>query len=173
MDRLFVYTRPVVETNPVNLDLSSKQACDLYDCSRATLANWVKNGLPKSENGYPLKGGVHWHIKRQTAAGSDKDSKYWQKEFRKFKAQLAEIDLKIKRGDLVAHADVLSALKEMQNYVKKHLRLIPRIAPERMIGQDVRTQAETLGQMVDTILTTMATGNNVKQLERILKNGKR
>ena len=145
-----------------------------FNLTERTIYDWKRFGMPVREDGsFDLMAITRWRENRnqRKPANRDKDSEYWQKEYRKNKAKLAELDLKVKQGNFVAKADVISALKEIQSYVKKHLLLIPRIAPERMIGLDVQGQAVLLGEMIETILIGMTEGQSAKKIEGILRNG--
>lgn len=136
-----------------------------------TIRDWIKSGMPVLPGGgFDLDQIEKWKRDRKKPESEDEQtSEYWQTQYKKYKAKLSEIDLKVKKGELLPRADVMTAFREMQGYVKKHLLLIPRIAPDRMTGLSIQDQKALLTELVDTILSNMARGESAQIIQRILK----
>ena len=142
------------------------------DRSLRTISDWVASGMPvQPDGGYDLDAIEKWRSsrKKRTKDKTPDDSEYWQTQYKKHRAKLSELELKIKKGELLPKADVIAALKEMQSYVKKNLVLIPRISAPRMDGMDTQARHELLGEMVNTILAGMSKGQSSGEIERLVK----
>ncbi len=46
------------------MNLTAKEACYLVGVSRATLYRWVKEGMPKSGNGFESSVVYEWYFKK-------------------------------------------------------------------------------------------------------------
>lgn len=153
-----------------------------------TIWNWKTRGMPQSQIGYDLNSIEKWARKQnliekngngnqdlQTENEKQKnveDAEFWRAEFRKNKAKLAEIELKLRAGELLYKADVIAAFRELQSYVRKYVALVYKIAPARMVGLDSRGQGLVLKEIVENILAGMAKGQSAKKIEAILSNEK-
>jgi len=150
--------------------------------------NWKGRGMPQTEIGYDLNAIETWAAEQgligkngdgsqgpqteKEGQGSTSDAEFWRAEFRKNKAKLAEIELKLKQGELLHKVDVISAFRDLQSYVRKHLSLVYRVAPPRMVGMDSKAQSAVLKEIIETIMAGMAKGQSTKKIEAILVNGK-
>lgn len=140
--------------------------------SDRTILNWIKDGMPvRPDGGFCLSDIHEWLNSKKQEKKSKKDDseQYWRKEYKKNKAKLSELELKLKRGDLLPKADVIAALKEIQSYVKKHVALIPRTAPGKLTGLGPQNMQAVLSEITSGILINMSKGQNAGTLEAKLK----
>lgn len=159
------------DTQGKNVVYSTGEVAKAMRRTERTVRDWIKSGMPVLPGGgYDLDAIQEWKNgkKKKHQADDDKDAEYWQTQYRKNKAKLSEIQLKLQKGELLPKADVISAFREMQTYVKKHLQLIPRIAPDRMTGLEPQEQKALLTELVETILTGMARGESAEQIKRVI-----
>ena len=140
--------------------------------SDRTILNWIKDGMPmRPDGGFCIADIQQWmDEKKQAKKNPTEDSaEYWQTQYKKHRAKLSELELQIKKGELLAKADVMVAFREMQSYVKKHLALLPRTAPGKLSGQDPQGMQITLSELTTAILSNMSKGQNASTLEAKLK----
>ena len=143
-----------------------------FNKTPATIYNWLRSGMPLNpDGGFCIPDIQAWldTRKKQPGKPAEDSAEYWQTQYKKNRAKLSELELKLKKGELLAKADVISAFREMQSYVKKHLMLIPRTAPGKLTGQPPQGMGTILTELTESILTNMSKGQNASTLESKLK----
>ena len=144
-----------------------------FNKSPATVYNWVRSGMPVNpDGGFCIADIQQWldsRKKKKSGKPIEDSAEYWQTQFKKNRAKLSGLELKLKKGELLDNADVITAFREMQSYVKKHLALIPRTAPGKLTGQDPQAMQHILVELTTDILSNMSRGQNASTLESKLK----
>jgi hypothetical protein len=110
-----------------------KLAAD-FGKSLRTAKEWVRlPGCPVSARGFDRAQVSAWIAERK---GSKSKSKleYWQAQFRKAKAQLAQIELAKAKGDLVERKYYHDRLLEILGVLKNQIRTFAKNMPPRLIG---------------------------------------
>lgn len=84
------------------------ELADYVGRTERTIGDWIRSGMPvlPGQAGFDLDAIDRWMEGRKKAPkgkgkDQDKDADYWQTEYRKNKAKLSEIELKLRRGDLL------------------------------------------------------------------------
>ncbi len=138
-----------------------------------TVSNWIRDGMPtRPDGGFCLADIQAWidsKKQKKKGPGDETDIEFWKLQLKKHKSKLAELELKLKRGDLLVKADVMVAFREMQSYVKKHLALLPRTAPGKLVGLSAQDMQSVLSELTGAILTNMSKGQNASTLKGKLK----
>ncbi len=143
-----------------------------FNKTPTTIYNWLRSGMPVNpDGGFCIPDIQAWLDSRKNKAGKPEadTAEYWQTQFKKNRAKLSGLELKLKKGELLAKADVLTAFREMQSYVKNHLALIPRTVPGKLTGQPPQKMQSILTELTSDILTNMSKGQNASTLEARLK----
>jgi len=94
----------------VKKGLNAGQLAESIGKSRQTIHNWLAEGLPRNpDKTFSLPDVISWLLDRETAllppAGQGCDSPALER-YRQARAELAELDLAQKRGELISIADV-------------------------------------------------------------------
>lgn len=151
-----------------------KDVAAAFGVTKQSVASWNRQGMPRNKDGitYSLPECIKWRIAQLTDSGPNltEEAQRWLTQFRMERAKLARLEREKVEGTLVDRREVLTALREMQAHVKKHLLLVPRVAPPRMIGKTSSGQAEVLKQLVDAILSGMVNGFSAKQIQGMVKD---
>ncbi|MBN2120689.1 MAG: hypothetical protein JW734_06510 [Candidatus Omnitrophica bacterium] len=99
--------------------------------SARTVRNWVKEGLPKTPEGYySLLEILAWQAvkDKKGAAGDEKEKQFWEIEYRKYKAKLAELELKKAYGLVLDKEEVEKGQVARILAVKQTMFAVPRTA---------------------------------------------
>ena len=120
------------------MDLSQRELAEAFGLTTRQVRNWEKDGLPHQAEGnrklYPLREAIAWFRDREVAAalkGVD-TSAMDEAKLRKLlaDAESKELDLAVKRGDLVPLDEVGGLVRESLDAVDSVLRHAPsRFAP--------------------------------------------
>jgi hypothetical protein len=84
--------------------------------------------------------------------GQGKD---WEKEYRRYKALLAELEYEQQRSRLLPREDVTRAWCNRYTHVKRHLLLWSKRLPGRLVGLDERQMGQALEEEVVFLLSLM------------------
>lgn len=84
--------------------------------------------------------------------GNEKD---WDREYRRYKALLAELDYEQQRGKLLPREDVTRAWCNRYAHVKRHLLLWSKRLPGRLVGMDERQMGQVLEEEVVFLLSLL------------------
>ena len=143
-------------------ELTKGELGELYGVTTRTIHNWEADGCPhraeKNRKFYPLKEVVAWHEARKVEEALAKidTSAMDAAKLRKLEAdaESKELDVEVKRGDLVPTDEVDGLVREALetvNAVLRHApsRFAPRLAQLASISiKDARTILENLVEMV-------------------------
>ena len=120
------------------MDLTQQQLADAFGLSTRQIRNWEKGGVPHRAEGnrklYPLKEVIAWYREREVAAALEgvDTSAMDEAKLRKLlaEAESKELDLAVKRGELVPLDEVGDLVRESLEAVDSVLRHAPsRFAP--------------------------------------------
>lgn len=136
-----------------------------------TVAYWKTEGMPGEEGHYNVNDIMLWcaskrrgrfkNMKEAPAAfegdGDDAETgTNWDAEYRRAKAQLAQIELDIKLGELLRRRDVEAASVKKILAVKQALLGLPNQLAPQLAGQDAATIASLLDQRLRQIIADFA-----------------
>ncbi len=97
--------------------------------------------------------------------GGEKD---WDREYRRYKALLAELDYEQQRGRLLPREEVTRAWCHRYTHVKRHLMLWSKRLPGRLVGMDERQMGQVLDEEVVFLLTLLGrSGRFTKTVEAL------
>ena len=146
--------------------------CVYFEKSPRMIRRYVQQGMPvlRDASGEIARFKVgevfKWFYKKQ---GSEEDNgkDYWDKEYRKNRAKLSEIELKQKEGEVIPFEDHVSIVKNQIRGIKAgFLRLPKHIAP-KLYQQDPKVICEVLDHEIRYIIDQFAGKKNAD------KTGKR
>jgi hypothetical protein len=133
--------------------------------SRKTLYQWKKKGMPVEPDGkFNLVKISAWRAGWDTEtipideiSGADEcDSRvYWDKEWRRLRAQILELDLKAKLGELIALEDVVAAWAKRSTNLVAGLRQLKDRLPPVLVGKSVHEIAAIVEEECDLIRTAL------------------
>lgn len=94
----------------INFDnLTRNHVAQAFDVSARTVSNWLEAGCPRKPNGrYCLKDVIQWKIDELEAEVANVDSPALER-YRTARAELAELELEERRGQLAPVEQVLKA----------------------------------------------------------------
>lgn len=119
-------------------DVNQKELADLFGVTTRQIRNWEADGLPKSADGnqklYPLRKVIAWHEERAVAQAlaAVEVGAFEAAKIRKLEAEAEskELDLAVRRGELVPLDEVEGVVRESLQAVDSVLRHSPsRFAP--------------------------------------------
>ncbi|MDD3088074.1 MAG: hypothetical protein PHP89_05880 [Candidatus Omnitrophica bacterium] len=146
--------------------------CVYFEKSPRMIRRYVQQGMPvlRDASGeiarFKVGDVFKWFYKKQ---GSEEDNgkDYWDKEYRKNRAKLSEIELKQKEGEVIPFEDHVSIVKNQIRGIKAgFLRLPKHIAP-KLYQQDPKVICEVLDHEIRYIIEQFAGKKNAD------KTGKR
>jgi len=135
---------------------TQKEAAQYASVNTRTIRRWIKNGMPRTEQGFYIKGMLDFYKKNEGTA-PDEDRLRQQKaeaSLKETKSQLAELELKFKQGEFLNRADYEKQQVAKVIAVKRALlgmgrKLAPRLAKLRntrkvqaIINEEVRNIIE-------------------------------
>jgi phage terminase Nu1 subunit (DNA packaging protein) len=139
--------------------------CVYFEKSPRMIRRYVQQGMPvlRDASGEIARFKVgevfKWFYKKQ---GSEEDNgkDYWDKEYRKNRAKLSEIELKQKEGEVIPFEDHVSIVKNQIRGIKAgFLRLPKHIAP-KLYQQDPKVICEVLDHEIRYIIEQFAGKKN-------------
>lgn len=147
---------------PAGVVDTQEQVSKAFKVSVRTVQNWVRDGMPKTPEGfYDITEVQAWRLlKNNQVAGSDTDKEKWDTKFRQMKALLAEMEYKKRLGELVTLEEVEEGRVQRILAVKKALLSLPRRVAPQVVGLDVRTAQTVLEKRINEIIDNFAKGNN-------------
>jgi phage terminase Nu1 subunit (DNA packaging protein) len=128
------------------MHVSVPEAGKIFGVSRNQILNWIKDGCPVVEKGERGKQGyvldtremTQWREKRAvnnaTASMDSMTKEEAQRRKISAEAELAELEIAKKRGDVVLLTEMQSALENEYAEVRSTLRKIPERCVLRVIG---------------------------------------
>jgi hypothetical protein len=133
------------------------------NAARKTVARWMKeDGCPgKTEKGFNVAAWQLWVAESgkapravPTMTKQDLDA-----EHVRLKNEKLELEMSIKRGELISQDEACKVFGEMVSGFVTELRQMKHQIPADLIGVDVGEAAKRLGKEVDERLTSLSLGN--------------
>jgi len=147
---------------PAGVVDSQEKLAKIFDVSARTIRYWEQEGMPKTPNGfYEIKAVQEWrHFsdKRKKTRGSKKKDIDHEAEYRKYKAQLAKMDLEERKGQLVPVKDVEHEVIQEFLRVKQRLLFLPKIIAAQTVGLDIRKVESLCRSRIEEIINGFAQG---------------
>ncbi len=137
--------------------LPHKQAAAELEISPRTLRDWAQAGCPKHDDGYDIEEVKLWrdtHGERTRTRG-DMHARLQEAEarYREIKGELATLQLKFKKGELLDKAVVERGRVERILAVKSALQALPRQAAPSVVGMtDIVKIEEILRGIVENAI---------------------
>lgn len=148
-------------SNSSGFIFESKEICEFFGITRATLSNWVKKGAPKAEYGkYDLKKLVEWRY----SSGLSPETRKIQAEadLKEYKASQEKIRLGILEGEYVKTAVVSKDVRRLLTALKRSLMAI---------GHDVATDLNALDSDVALEAKEIVDKRITMALEQMARSG--
>ena len=147
---------------PAGVVETQDQVAKAFKVSVRTVQNWVRDGMPKTPEGfYDIIEVQAWRLlKNNQVAGGDTDKEKWDTKFRQMKALLAEMEYKQRLGELVTLEEVEEGRVQRILAVKKALLSLPRRVAPQVVGLDIRSTQSVLEKRINEIIDNFAKGNN-------------
>lgn len=147
------------------------QVARIYGVSVRTIQHWQRDGMPVTKDKrYDIREIQQWRqIKRSKRQRQKDDSEEWETRYRKAKAEMAEIQLLEKRGELIPRGVVEKELVQISIATKRALLSLPRVLAPQLDGLDVREREAILRTRIAEVASQFETG---AVFEKILKDQK-
>jgi len=162
---------------PSGIVKTQEELAKKLDVSLRTIGYWVKDGLPKTQEGYyDLSKIQEWRFSKnkQSRKTELKEGVDWESEYRKYKAKLAEMEWKEKKGQLVPVRDVEHEVIQEFLRIKQRLLFLPKIIAAQTVGLDIRKVESLCRSRIEEIINDFAQGKfeNPTALRRKSKKNK-
>jgi phage terminase Nu1 subunit (DNA packaging protein) len=139
---------------------------EIFCVSKMTISNWVDEGMPRGDRGtYDVRACAAWIEARRKAevdlrlANLDLDEA--ERRYRLAKAESAELDLALKKGDLIPVEKVLAIWERHISAAKtKFLAFPSKLAPMLLGAQNRLDIHNILGEEVRNLLEDLAGGGS-------------
>ena len=156
---------------PAGVIDTQEKLAKILGVSTRTVQYWEKDGLPRTKQGfYDLKVVQEWRFsndKRAKKKGLQKKEKDYEYEFRKYKAKLAEMEYKEKKGQLMPVRDVEIDNVRKIIVIKQKFLALPKVIAPQVAGLRVRKIEEVLRLRIEEIINDFARGKTeVKRKKR-------
>ena len=138
---------------------TQKEAARYASVNTRTIRRWVKNGMPRTEQGFYIKGMLDFYKKNEGIA-PDEDRLRQQKaeaSLKETKFQLAELELKFKQGEFLKREDYEKQQIAKIIAVKRALLGLGRkIAPRVAKLRNVRGVQKIINEEMKSIIERFA-----------------
>jgi len=96
------------DVNVEQLLKTQRQAADYANVNTRTIRRWLSNGMPTSAEGYYIKGILDFFKNNESRAPNENRQRFLKAEadLKETKSELANIELRIKRGELIESAEI-------------------------------------------------------------------
>lgn len=149
------------ESLPVGVVVTQGDVAKYFNVTIRTIGNWCREGLPKTENGYfDLAIIRKWREVKDAARkkGKDPNMAEYDMRFRRAKAELAEMELARRRGELLDRQEVERNLILMVQTVKAALLSLPKQLAPQVAVIDVKAAQVILEKRIREIIENFARG---------------
>jgi len=126
-----------------------REVAERFGVTVRTVHNWKAEGMPGGEEGYDLAAIRAWHDERHPKAATSRsdlqtEKEKWDKEFRRMRFQLAEIDYRMKTGDLLDRGVVEADTREIVRAFRDELLGMAAALAPQLVGLDARQIKEAI-----------------------------
>lgn len=144
---------------------TQKDLAELMGVTRQTVIRWIKEGMPLEPDGsYDPVRVIEWRADVSGDPGDAPDlteKSFWEGEFRKYRAKMAELDYQRALGELIPRADVEQLLVERATELKKSLLSRARRLGSRLANRDAKSIQEILADDTMEILRVYSRPNHI------------
>jgi phage terminase Nu1 subunit (DNA packaging protein) len=142
--------------------------CVYLEKSPRMIRRYVQQGMPVFRDAageiarFKVGDVFKWFYVKQ---GSEEDNgkDYWDKEYRKNRAKLSEIELKQKEGEVIPFEDHVSIVKNQIRGIKAGFLRLPKHVAPKLYQQDPKVICEMLDQEIRYIIEQFAGKKNVNK----------
>lgn len=138
---------------------SQKRVAKAFGVTVRTVQHWLSEGMPVADGGfYDLVAIQKWRTERESRRAGDKPDARDAAEirFRESRADLAELELKEKRGELVRKADTEREMVKKISVLKMALLNLPNELAPQLAKMDARKIQLTLVDRIRTLINNFA-----------------
>ena len=141
---------------PPGVVRTQKEVAKVFSVSVRTVQHWIADGMPKTKQGfYPIREIQEWKFFKDHR-NKKEDGVDWDAEYRKYKAKLAEIELKAKIGEYIPKQEVEKGRVQRIMAVKRAFLSLPRQTASQLVGLQVREIELVLSKRVKEIVQRFA-----------------
>ncbi len=145
--------------------------CVYLEKSPRMIRRYVQQGMPVIRDAtgeiarFKVGDVFKWYYGRN---GSEEDGgkEYWDKEYRKNRAKLSEIELKQKEGEIIPFEDHVSIVKNQVRGIKAGFLRLPKHVAPKLYQQDPKVICEMLDQEIRYIIEQFAGKHNVNKVRK-------
>ena len=149
------------DARPWILD-NQEQAADAFQITARTIRDWKKKGMPMTPDGrYDPVEIERWRfryfeLKEKEDIPPEETKEHWEKEWKKAKAQLAEIDLRIRKGELLEIDVVENGRVNRILTIKTELLSLPNHVAPSLVGLTVKQVKNLLEARINECIRTFS-----------------
>lgn len=142
-----------------------------FKVTSRTIQSWQRKGLPHRGRVYDKVECEIWRRRQEEAgavaesegsAGAEDTKAHWSKRETQARAQLKELELKKRGGELVPLADIEKMFINRIMAVKQGLLSLARSLPPSLVGKDERGMEATINRSVKHLLTEFSRQATIK-----------
>ena len=146
---------------PPGIVRTQREVARAFGVTTRTVQNWIREGCPKAGENYDLLAIERWHKeqqeRRQGTSPPEEDSKeHWEKEYRRVRTELSELQLKQAQGELLSKADVAAGRNQRILVAKRAFLGLPERIVPALQGLKPRQQVQLLKDRLEEIIKEFA-----------------
>lgn len=144
-----------IPNNSCTIVDSQDKVAKVFGVATRSVERWVKDGMPITPQGkYDLIEIRSWRLlKKRKKALKNKDKDYWEAKYREYKAKLAEIALKQKKGMLVSRKTVEKDLITISLALKRGFLGLAWHLPPQLLGKDLVGMEAVLKNRISEVIS--------------------
>ena len=150
--------------NPPYILTTQKDVAAVFGVNLRSVRNWTQDGMPGTTGNYDLREIIKWwaqsadrvrHMRGKgiPIAGDGVD---WDDRYREMRARLAELDLKLKTGELLPREDVEAGQVKKIQAVKSAFLFLPQKLAPRLFGQEIPDIEREVREEIEDIIRGFA-----------------
>lgn len=161
--------RPLAGVVDGTVDLPT--LCIYFDKSPRMIRRYVQQGMPVTRDAageiarFKVGEVFKWYYCRNDTE-DDNGKEYWDKEYRKNRAKLSEIELKQKEGEVIPFEDHVSIVKNQIRGIKAGFLRLPKHVAPKLYQQDPKVIYEMLDQEIRFIIEQFAGKHNADKVRK-------
>lgn len=147
---------------PVGVLETQEQVAKAFKVTHRTVQRWVREGMPKTPDGfYDIIDVQAWRLlKNNRGNDTETDKEKWDTKFRQMRALLAEMEYKKRLGELITREEVEQGRVRRILIVKGALLALPKRLAPQVVNLDVRRAEEIIKIRIEEIINDFAKGGN-------------
>ena len=151
--------RPLIGIVDGTVDLPT--LCVYFEKSPRMIRRYVQQGMPVIRDAageiarFKVGEAFKWYYGR-SGCEDDSGKEFWDKEYRKNRAKLSEIELKQKEGELIPFEDHVSIVKNQIRGIKAGFLRLPKYIAPKLYQQEPKVICETLDIEIRHIIDQFA-----------------